>query len=133
MGNPETQSPDESVPPSTVFDVLRHSRRRDILRYLLGRNQVAAVADIAKHVAAIEHDTTINTTPGDATDRVHISLYHLHLPKLEDGGLIDYDRDRNVVTLTEQGRHVTPWIVTDAVESEAAASDTRTTHRTPSE
>lgn len=133
MSERDAGSVEESLPVSTVFGVLSDARRRVLLRYLLERDRGAAVATIAKHVAATEHDGPGSAAPDDAIDRAHVSLYHHHLPKLEDGGLVEYDRDRNLVTLTEQARSVTPLVESDVAERGGTAREGPGAHRSQTE
>ena len=37
------------------------------------------------------------------SDRVALSLHHLHLPKLDDAGFVDYDADARTVAATDRG------------------------------
>ncbi len=72
-----------------VFDILADQRRRYALYYLYGSSDgVATVDEIADHVVSLEEY-------GDSVDdhRLHVvtSLQHMHLPKLEDAGVLEYD------------------------------------------
>lgn len=69
--------------------LLTNSRRRLLLSYLTGRgDDPASVDDLVDAVAERERPD-----PGPAThrDRIAIDLHHVHLPKLADVGVIDYD------------------------------------------
>ncbi|WP_449271602.1 DUF7344 domain-containing protein [Halopiger xanaduensis] len=33
-------------------------------------------------------------------------LYHTHIPKLEEAGIVTYDQERDIVTLAEQVEHI---------------------------
>ena len=41
-------------------------------------------------------------------ERVHVSLCHNHVPRLEDGGFVEYDSDADAVALTEDGAALAP-------------------------
>lgn len=66
-----------------VFDALAHAYRRFALVYLDGSSQPVSSRSLA--VSLAEWDE------GASVDRVHSSLHHAHLPKLESAGFVDYD------------------------------------------
>ncbi|WP_232342811.1 DUF7344 domain-containing protein [Halosimplex litoreum] len=76
-------------------DLLAVERRRVVLEALVDREEPVALADLAEWVAARETDAA---TPGeDATERVAVSLHHVHLPRMDDLGVLDYDVATNRV------------------------------------
>lgn len=80
-----------------VFDALGHDRRRRVLDVLDEAGTALSLSDLARSVARREHAPR---HPMDETvKRVRISLYHRHVPKLEDAGLVDYDPDDRTVGL----------------------------------
>jgi hypothetical protein len=56
--------------------------------------------DVAEQVAAWENDTTVQAISSNERQRVYIPLYQSHLPKLDEEGIIEYDKDRGVVRKT---------------------------------
>lgn len=100
----------DPLPVTTVHHLLRDSLRRALLRHLYARDRPVAVADLAERLAAFEHDGPRDTVPDDEVDRIYLSLNHVHLPKLEDVGVIERGRDRNVVALTERVHGLTGWL-----------------------
>ena len=72
-----------------VFDALADRRRRYTLYYLHGISDgVATIDDISASVLARE------PTPDDPDEhsrRVKTALQHVHVPKLEDLGVVEYD------------------------------------------
>ena len=72
-----------------VFEVLADARRRRVIRVLSGgETEVTTVATLAEALAECE------PTP---TDRLVVSLGHVHLPKLDAAGVIDYHPVRSTV------------------------------------
>lgn len=70
-----------------LFDVLSHRRRRYALSYLRDANgDVATLTELAERVTAREADGR-----GDRHGTAATALHHVHLPKLVEAGLIDYD------------------------------------------
>ncbi|MFP9190655.1 hypothetical protein ACLI4Q_03165 [Natrialbaceae archaeon A-CW1-1] len=82
--------------PEAVLLAVANDQRRAILRLLNDADEQAmAVSELANVVA--EH-TLDGEPPTDADRRrVHTALHHIHLPKLEDSGLVAYDSETNRV------------------------------------
>lgn len=115
IGNP-TETPEQSsvtdadaIFPDILCDVLADPYRRSVLAYLDDRMQ-ADITELAEHVAGCEHESTVGTTPTDIHERVFTSLYHCHLPKLSDAGLIEYDQAQGVVELAENDVDIEPYL-----------------------
>ncbi|WP_198662194.1 helix-turn-helix transcriptional regulator [Halorussus litoreus] len=67
-----------------LFEALADEHRRCVLAYLDDCDTgVAAFGDLVDHVAA-----EVETASAEA---VEVRLHHAHLPKLEDGGLVEFD------------------------------------------
>jgi hypothetical protein len=88
----------EEFGPDEVFHLLQNQRRRDVLRVLRDVDGTVEMSDVAEQVAAWEHDTTVEALTSSQRQRVYISLYQRHLPKLDDAGVIDYEQSRGRVT-----------------------------------
>jgi len=98
------------LPEDELFHVLQNERRRAVLRYLDGREEVVRMRDVAEQIAAWEYDTTVALLDSDERQRVYISLYQSHLPKLDDAGIVEYDQARGNVRLTECGQAVADFM-----------------------
>ncbi|MFC6718117.1 hypothetical protein ACFQGT_10805 [Natrialbaceae archaeon GCM10025810] len=95
-------SPSTTVDPKPlsrdeVFHILQTRRRRDVLRYLREADGPVELRDLAEQVAAWEHGTTVDGLSSGQRQRVYISLYQSHLPKLDNRGIVAYDKDRGIV------------------------------------
>lgn len=86
----------------TMFDVLSADRRRYTLQYLVETDATVPLSELAAAVATTETDES--SVSADSRQQVAIDLHHRHLPKLADEGLISYDADANLTTVTETGR-----------------------------
>lgn len=77
-----------------TFQILSASRRRGVISALLALGDEVSRSDVTDYVAEIE-----SAEDGDegyevsTRKRVQIGLIQIHLPKLDDYGVIDYDRD----------------------------------------
>lgn len=85
-----------------VFDVLSNSRRRRFLYLLYKRGGEADLRDLARDIAAAENDVPPEEVEDQVFKRLYISLYQTHVPKLEDHGLVTYDKDEKHVEMTDR-------------------------------
>ncbi len=100
-------------PPSLdlVFDLLSNQRRRYILYYLNDQQDAAVtVSELVDVVAEHEHrpDGSVSD-PDEERDRIKMDIQHVHLPKLEDAGLIEHDQRSETVRYWTQPS-VQEWV-----------------------
>lgn len=85
----------EPLTVDTVADILSDSHRRIVLYRLREEDGVVPISELVDAILA-------NETEG-ARDRVHMGLWHQHLPKLDDTGIVEFDRDAKEVQLVRSG------------------------------
>lgn len=83
-----------------LFEVLTEVRRRRILSVLSEHESPMDVEALARTVAARETDVSPASVSESIVEEVHITIHHVHLPKLDDVSLVDYDREEKTVTTT---------------------------------
>lgn len=83
------------------FEMQADRRRRCALHCLHQFEGPLALADLAEEVAVREHDASITEISAEEVKRIYMSLYHDHIPELEDASVVHYDQDRDVVALSE--------------------------------
>ena len=88
------------VAKDVVFDILKNERRRQALHFLR-EHPTTDLSDLAEHVAALENDKPIRDLTSSERKRVYVGLYQCHLPKMDDAGVIDYNRSRGTIELLE--------------------------------
>lgn len=99
----ETTEPPPSPSTDDVFSVLSNHRRRHTIRYLTRNGDgPVQIRDLAAHVAACENDVAVQEVTYKERKRVYTSLHQLHLGKMDDLGIVRYDRDRGVVEPTDE-------------------------------
>lgn len=76
--------------------LLSSERRRLTLESLTDRATPVELNDCAETVADAETDE--GEASPETVDRVALTLHHIHLPKLSEFGVIEYDPERNQVT-----------------------------------
>ncbi|MCU4751088.1 hypothetical protein OB919_03680 [Halobacteria archaeon AArc-curdl1] len=92
-----------SLTPNTTFRLLLDERRRQLLRTLTQSVGTHTVTDLVDHLQILE---------GPATPRgeVECSLLHVHLPILEEAGVVQYDTTVGTVKTTEKARSLDPYL-----------------------
>lgn len=83
-----------------AFEALANSQRRHVLAYLGERSgdDPVHLDDLINQVIARELVDGSSTVDPDS---VAATLHHVHLPKLDDLGLVEYDPETNVVSPVE--------------------------------
>jgi hypothetical protein len=72
-----------------------------VLDYLKRRDERVTVRDLSEQVAALENGIERREVTPKERKRVYTALHQTHLPKMASVGVIDYDRDRGTLELTE--------------------------------
>lgn len=88
----------ESALPDDLYRALAAPERRQLLSALLDRRELTF--EEATTVLVGWQTTTEGPVGPDERDRLREALYHVHLPLLEDVGLLTYDREDDVVQLS---------------------------------
>ncbi|WP_433631150.1 DUF7344 domain-containing protein [Halomicrococcus sp. NG-SE-24] len=76
---------------SEYFQLLSADRRRETLDVLAERTAPIELDALAAAVAAREKD--VDTVTEEKVNQVSLTLHHVHLPKMADFGVVDYDSD----------------------------------------
>ena len=109
----ELETEDEAeteLPLDVIFELLKNQRRRYLLRYLEEQDGKVPLGELAEHVAALENNTTVNALTSGQRKRVYVGLYQCHLPKMDDAGVIDFNRDRGLIELNESASQLEAYL-----------------------
>jgi len=90
-----------SVPEDAIFDVLSNRRRRYVLHLLEGRPGTVDLGGMAEQIAAWENGIPVGEVDGNQRKRVYTALQQTHLPKMDEAGLVAFDKDRGHVERTD--------------------------------
>lgn len=82
-----------------IYALLSNHRRRYTVHFLKQQDGSVTLGELADQVAAWEQDKPIDEITSDERKRVYTSLQQTHIPRLEEAGMIDVDRDE--IELTE--------------------------------
>ena len=94
---------EEELSRDVVFRLLSHSYRRALLECLDRYESAIAVADAAEEVARESTGKPRSDVSAERIREVHLSLYHSHVPQLDAEDVVAYDRERELVSLTDRG------------------------------
>lgn len=92
----------------TIAELLADRRRRYLLRALRNAGNEVALAELAHKIAAWETEQSVADVSEATVERVHLSLYHNHVPRFADAGLVEYDADADAAALTDDGAALVP-------------------------
>lgn len=83
-----------------VFGLLQRARRRYVLYYLSARkDEPVDAGDLVSAIRTYETGDSPGTDPPPRKE-LWIALYHTHLPRLADAGVLEYDDRRGTVRST---------------------------------
>lgn len=118
-----TDESDARLSDDDRFYLLQSSRRRETIRYLLDTDEPAHIRALARHVAAIEHGTSTDALTSEQYQRIYVPLYQLHLPKLEEHGVIEYRKERGLVEPTDALAALRPYLDPNGEDETGPAAD----------
>jgi hypothetical protein len=81
-----------------AFALLADQRRRLLLAVMRTYGEALTLPDAAEEVAVRETGHNVTEISAERVREVYLSLYHDHLPRLVDAGLLEYDQERDLVT-----------------------------------
>jgi hypothetical protein len=85
-----------------VFGILSNPRRRAAIHHMNDHpEEVVQLRDLAEQLAAWENDVDRTAVTYKQRKRVYTSLYQSHLPKMDDLGIVTFDKHRGTVEATE--------------------------------
>ena len=93
--------PTTEITEDELFDVLSNQRRRFAV-HLLKReaDDSIAIGEMAEQIAAWENGIETTEITGNERKRVYTALQQSHLPKMDDAGVVDFNKDRGIVEPT---------------------------------
>lgn len=85
-------------PSKTRQSVLAHRHRQLALRRLVKQDTPLHVADLARDLAELDPD--VDTRSHDEVKSLATRLYHVHLPKPDEAGIISFDVETKIAAVT---------------------------------
>ncbi|WP_135854769.1 DUF7344 domain-containing protein [Halorussus salinus] len=99
-----------------TFDLLSNPRRRYVLYYLVNRSDPVEIETLASELATWEAGDTATSVTDETVRSIQIALHHVHVPKLEDAGVVAVNSESRTVELRDTDG-LDPFL-TDAVDIE---------------
>ncbi len=93
-----------------IFEILKNGRRRAVLEYLMETGESVSLGDLAEHVAARENDKPVSALTSGERKRVYVGLYQCHLPKMDDAGIVEFERNRGHIALGENADQLEEYL-----------------------
>jgi DNA-binding transcriptional ArsR family regulator len=104
------RSQPEGLSKDTIFSMLSNQRRRYVLYHLHRTSGTVPLRDLAEQIAAWENDVPIPELNYKQRKRVYTSLHQTHLPKLDEAGIVAYDRDRGTIRLADRAAELDGYL-----------------------
>ena len=93
--------PTTEVSEDELFEVLANQRRRFAVHLLKKEeDETIAIGDMAEQIAAWENGIDTTEITGNERKRVYTALQQSHLPKMDDAGVVVFNKDRGLVEPT---------------------------------
>jgi hypothetical protein len=103
-GQAEAKGSTETLSREVALDVLSNERRRYVIHYLKRRGGTVPLGDLTEAVAGWELGKPPTALDYKERKRVKNALQQFHLPKMQEVGFVEYDRDRGTVELSGAAR-----------------------------
>jgi len=87
----------EELNATEVIDILSNERRRLLWRYLSEESPEVSLSEASRRIAAWENGTAVEEIDYGERKSVYTSLHQFHCPKMDDAGLIEFDKRESVV------------------------------------
>ncbi|MEF8776484.1 MAG: hypothetical protein V5A43_08285 [Haloarculaceae archaeon] len=105
---------DQQLSPDAVFDILSNGRRRYALSYLLAAGEPVTVRNLSRDIAAWENGVEPAEVTPRQRKRVYTALHQTHLLRLDEFGVVEYDRNRGIVGPADGLTTLQPLLVPEA-------------------
>lgn len=86
---------------NSMYTAVRNSRRRSILTTLIDRASVFSEQELALALTATEQERSVGDISDEEIREIRTDLRHVHLPLLEDSGLVTWEKDEGTITTTD--------------------------------
>ncbi len=89
-----------------MYKMLANQRRRYTIHYLKEHDGTVPLGLLAEQVSAWEHDTSLDQITSNERKAVYTALQQRHLPKLDDAGIVEFDKRAGTVEPTDSLRNI---------------------------
>ncbi|WP_232687081.1 helix-turn-helix domain-containing protein [Halobacterium zhouii] len=85
-----------------IFDALADPHRRVVLSHLDEHDGPLPMERVADRLAQWESDEQADESLDEQSREFYLALYHVHVPKLVDAGLVERDEDAGTISLVDE-------------------------------
>lgn len=96
------------VTPSVAFKILADEHRRFVCYLLAATDDPIPIQELVSHLSGSDPDPS--DPVGGLPNQTHRRLYHNHIPRLAEHGVVEYDREAETVSLTALGEKLEPYL-----------------------
>lgn len=108
MSNKEPSPREDEATTNELIDgmiaVMADAVRKRLLSELASADDRRTLERLATDIAISPSNGRTEREDATANERIAIALHHLHLPKLADHGLVEYDHRDREARVTDKGR-----------------------------
>ena len=109
-GASTVESGDGQIPYDECFDLLSNHRRRYALHYLQQQDDGVALGELADQVAAWENGVDVDAVSYDERKRVYTSLQQVHLPRMDNLDVVEFDDREGHVRIGIAAEHLDVYL-----------------------
>ncbi|QCJ48237.1 MULTISPECIES: DUF7344 domain-containing protein [Haloprofundus] len=106
MGVTEVDENELTLSREEAFETLSNRRRRYAIHALLQEDAPVELGELSRQVAAWETGQSPSAVSSEERRRVYNALQQSHLPKMHDVGVVEYDRDRGIISTTTEASNL---------------------------
>lgn len=99
----------EPIPEEQIYELLANRRRRETVQYLTASSSTCVTIRELSEVIATRETGTV-PPPQEVRESVYNSLHQTHLPKLDELGVVTYDRAEREIRLHGHARNVDQYM-----------------------
>lgn len=100
-----------SLDKEEIFEVLSNERRRYVLGYLQHHDKgKVELKELVTEVTALENSVSPEQITSEDRKSVYVGLKQIHLPKMDECNIIDYDANQGTVELTEDAEKASMYL-----------------------
>jgi hypothetical protein len=105
----------EELTQEVAFQALCNERRRGVIHYLHQRGESVTLRDLSVQITAWEEGIDPEAVTGADRRSVYNALQQVHLPQMDESGLVEYDKSRGTVAPTADLERVNVYLEVDPV------------------
>lgn len=94
----------------TLLELCREHHRRIVLAVLATEKRALTINDLTTAIVTHNHHTPLKERSEDESMKIRTALHHVHIPKLANLSLVDYDPERHLVEPTPQFERLEPQL-----------------------